>query len=101
MDLSTSEISVTIWDSRVEGNKPLIFHSVFGRLILAPSRCLRTRNIVNQFFGSSLFICSYSLESFGVRFMNLELIGQLVSVALIVGAGPIIVAALYVRGGNL
>jgi hypothetical protein len=33
--------------------------------------------------------------------MNLELIGQLVSVALIAGAGPIIVAALYVRGGNL
>ncbi|CCO65894.1 Photosystem II reaction center protein ycf12 (chloroplast) [Bathycoccus prasinos] len=33
--------------------------------------------------------------------MNLELIGQLVSVALIVGAGPIVVAALYVRGGNL
>ena len=33
--------------------------------------------------------------------MNLELIGQLVSVALIVGAGPIIVAAVYARGGNL
>ena len=33
--------------------------------------------------------------------MNLELIGQLVSVALIVGAGPIIIRALFVRGGNL
>ena len=33
--------------------------------------------------------------------MNLELIGQLVSVALIVGAGPIVVAPLYVRGRNL
>jgi|TARA_Y100001935_G_C17154392_1_gene432086 hypothetical protein len=33
--------------------------------------------------------------------MNLELIGQLVSVALIVGAGPIIIGALFVRGGNL
>ena len=33
--------------------------------------------------------------------MNLELICQLVSVALIVGAGPIIVAAVYARGGNL
>ena len=30
--------------------------------------------------------------------MNLELIGQLVSVALVVGAGPIVVAARYVRG---
>jgi hypothetical protein len=37
----------------------------------------------------------------GVTSMNLELIGQLVSVALIVGAGPIIVAAVYARGGNL
>ena len=43
----------------------------------------------------------YSFEYLGVRSMNLELIGQLVSVALVVGAGPIIVAALYVRGGNL
>ena len=33
--------------------------------------------------------------------MNLELIGQLVSIALIVAAGPLVVAALYVRGGNL
>jgi len=33
--------------------------------------------------------------------MNLELIGQLVSVFLVVGAGPIIVASLFVRGGNL
>lgn len=33
--------------------------------------------------------------------MNLELIGQLVSVALVVGAGPIIVAAVYARGGKL
>ena len=33
--------------------------------------------------------------------MNLELIGQLVRVALIVGAGPFIVAAVYARGGNL
>ena len=33
--------------------------------------------------------------------MNLELIGQLVSVTLVVGAGPIIVAAVYARGGNL
>ena len=33
--------------------------------------------------------------------MNLELIGQLVSVALIVGAGPIIIGALFVRDGNL
>ena len=54
-------------------------------------------------FGSAtlLLLRFYSPESFGVRSMNLELIGQLVSVALIVGAGPIIVAALYVRGGNL
>jgi len=37
----------------------------------------------------------------GVTYMNLELIGQLVSVALVVGAGPIIVAAVYARGGNL
>ena len=37
----------------------------------------------------------------GVTYMNLELIGQLVSVALIVGAGPIIIGALFVRGGNL
>ena len=37
----------------------------------------------------------------GVTSMNLELIGQLVSVALVVGAGPIIVAAVYARGGNL
>ena len=33
--------------------------------------------------------------------MNLELIGQLVSVALIVGSDPIIIRALFVRGGNL
>jgi hypothetical protein len=33
--------------------------------------------------------------------MNLELIGQLVSVALVVGAGPIIIASVFVRGGNL
>ena len=33
--------------------------------------------------------------------MNLELIGQLVSVALIVGAGQIIIGALFARGGNL
>ena len=43
----------------------------------------------------------YLPHSFGVTSMNLELIGQLVSVALIVGAGPIIVAAVYARGGNL
>ncbi|YP_717256.1 Ycf12 (chloroplast) [Ostreococcus tauri] len=33
--------------------------------------------------------------------MNLELIGQLVTVALVVGAGPIIIGALFARGGNL
>ena len=37
----------------------------------------------------------------GVTYMNLELIGQLVSIAFVVGAGPIIVAAVYARGGNL
>lgn len=37
----------------------------------------------------------------GVTYMNFELIGQLLSVAFIVGAGPIIVAAVYARGGNL
>ena len=44
---------------------------------------------------------SYLPHYCGVTYMNLELIGQLVSVALVVGAGPIIVAAVYARGGNL
>ena len=42
-----------------------------------------------------------NLVLLGVTSMNLELIGQLVSVALIVGAGPIIIGALFARGGNL
>lgn len=44
---------------------------------------------------------SYLPHYCGVTYMNLELIGQLVSVAFVVGAGPIIVAAVYARGGNL
>ena len=47
------------------------------------------------------FYLKQTYFNFRVKFMNLELIGQLVSVALIVGAGPIIVAAVYARGGNL
>ena len=43
----------------------------------------------------------YSPYYCGITSMNLELIGQLVSVSLVVGAGPIIVAAVYARGGNL
>jgi len=43
----------------------------------------------------------HELFTFQINFMNLELIGQLVSVALIVGAGPIIIGALFARGGNL
>jgi len=33
--------------------------------------------------------------------MNLELIAQLVSLFLIMGAGPIVVVLLFARGGNL
>ena len=44
---------------------------------------------------------SYLSHYCGILFMNLELIGQLVSIALVVGAGPIVIAALFVRGGNL
>ena len=36
-----------------------------------------------------------------INTMNLELVGQLISVFLILGAGPIVIVLLYARGGNL
>jgi len=33
--------------------------------------------------------------------MNLELVAQLVSLFLILGAGPIVIVLLFARGGNL
>ena len=33
--------------------------------------------------------------------MTLELVGQLVSLFLILGAGPIVIVLLFARGGNL
>jgi hypothetical protein len=58
----------------------------FSKVVAHTSHCIRV-----------LYLPHYC----GVTYMNLELIGQLVSVALVVGAGPIIVAAVYARGGNL
>jgi hypothetical protein len=46
-------------------------------------------------------VVSYLSYYYGITSMNLELIGQLLSVAFIVGAGPIIIASVFVRGGNL
>jgi len=33
--------------------------------------------------------------------MTLELVGQIISTLLILGAGPIVIVLLYARGGNL
>jgi hypothetical protein len=57
--------------------------------------------ILSTFLDKNLLCKKQIYFNFRVNFMNLELIGQLVSVALVVGAGPIIIGALFVRGGNL
>ena len=73
----------------------------------------KRQNIIFYLIKITLYCLSYIFRTkqqlflkaiyfnFRVKFMNLELIGQLVSVALIVGAGPIIIGALFARGGNL
>jgi len=42
-----------------------------------------------------------AITIFSTLIMNLELVAQLVSLFLILGAGPIVVVLLFARGGNL
>jgi hypothetical protein len=60
---------------------------------IAPGQCRR--------YCIPTLIVFYLPHYYGITSMNLELIGQLVSIALVLGAGPIIIASVFVRGGNL